>query len=225
MRALLLTTDPLLVSTFTNVSQQLGIEVQSASDVHNVSQQLSSAKYDALVLDFDTAAALPALEGVRRNRTHHNAVIFAVTSNSEVRDRVLQNGAHFLLNRPIETAEIKRTLDAAYDFILGERRRYFRCSTALPVRLTIGRLGTNLECTTINVSSDGMGVNTPLPLMPAETVSVELTLPTGFVVSASGIVIWDDKHGKCGLRVHCKGQENRQQLDSWLNSQFSANPN
>lgn len=225
MRALLLTTDPLLANTFSAVSQQLGIEAQSATDLHSISQRLSDTKYEALVLDFDTVAALPLLERVRSNRTHCNAVIFAVTSNSDLRDRVLQNGAHFLLKRPIETAEIRQTLDAAYDFMLGERRRYFRCAAELPVRLTIDRLGANLECTTINVSSDGMGVNTPVPLMPAETVSIQLTLPTGFVVSASGIVIWDDRHGKCGLRAQCKGQENRQRLDSWLNSQFSTNPN
>ena len=221
MRALLLTTDPLLVSTFTKVSQQLGIEAQSAGDIGNVLQQLSSSKYEALVLDFDTAAASPLLDGVRRNRTHYGSVIFALTSNAELRDRVLQEGAHFLLKRPIETAEIRRTLDAAYDFMLGERRQYFRCAAHLPVRLTAHESGKTLECTTINISSNGMAVNSPTSFSLAATVNIDLTLPTKFNLSASGIVIWDDKHGKCGLRLQCKGQQHRQQLDSWLDSQFS----
>jgi DNA-binding response OmpR family regulator len=225
MRALLLTTDPLLVNTFTNVSQQLGIEAQATSDFGTISHQLSSSKYEALVLDFDTAAGLPVLESVWRHRTHHSAVVFAVTSDADLRDRVLQSGAHFILRRPIESAQIRRTLDAAYDFMLGERRRYFRCVAQLPARLTVGRLGSTLECTTINISNDGMTVHAPVSLSVAEIVSVGLTLPGGFVVSATGIVVWDDKHGRCGLRLQCKGQEHRRELDRWLNSQFNPKRN
>ena len=220
MRAFLLTTDPLLVSTFIDVSQQFGIEAQCSGDLRNVSQQLNNTKYEALVLDFDTAAAEAVLEDVRKSRGHHNAVIFGVASNSDVRDRVLHEGVHFLLKRPIQSEEIKRTLDVAYDFMLGERRRYFRCTAELPVRITVGRLASTLECTTLNISSDGMAVNIPVPLALAETLTIALTLPNGFVVNASGIVIWDDRHGKCGLKLQCKGQESRRELDSWLNTRF-----
>jgi AmiR/NasT family two-component response regulator len=59
-----------------------------------------------------------------------NAVIFAVASNAARREQALLNGAHFLLNRPIQASELRQTLNTAYDLMYKERRRYFRCAAA-----------------------------------------------------------------------------------------------
>jgi len=67
-----------------------------------------------------------------------------------------------------------------------------------------------------------MAVKTPFPLRLAETMDFALFLPETSAVRASGIVIWDDKHGKCGLRVQCSGPEMQEELDSWLDSQFAT---
>jgi hypothetical protein len=72
----------------------------------------------------------------------------------------------------------------------------------------------------MNVSGNGMAVITPVPLKLAETMDIALLLPATSTVRATGIVIWDDKHGKCGLKVQCCGPEMRKKLDSWLDSQF-----
>jgi DNA-binding response OmpR family regulator len=222
MQALLLTADPLLVTTFTNVSRELGIEVQSSKDSQEVSDRFQRRKYEALILDLDTVpAALPVLDSVRKNRPNQHSVIFAVTNNSEHREKALQEDAHFLLTRPIQSAEIRATMDVAYDFMFGERRRYFRCATELPVRLTVGRLGSTMHGSTINVSSNGIAVKMPIPLALAETLNIEFFLPDGFLLRATGIVIWDDKHGKSGIKLRCNGPEMRQRLDSWLDSQFA----
>jgi DNA-binding response OmpR family regulator len=222
MHILLLTTDPLLISAFTDESREIGIDAQSVGDSDGFSQQLSDAKYDGLVLDFDTVpAAIPVLGSVRKSRPNKDVVVFAVATGADRRDRALQDGAHFLLQRPIESTEIKRTLTIAFDLMRGERRRYFRCSAELPVEL-IFITGKSLQCFTTNVSSNGMAVKTPVPLKLAETMDIALLLPETGTVRATGIVIWDDKHGKCGLRVQCSGPEMRKKLDSWLDSQFAA---
>ena len=148
-------------------------------------------------------------------------MVFAVATGANNRDRALQDGAHFLLQRPIDSTEIRRTLNTAYDLMHGSRRGYFRCAAELPVELTSMTSGTALQCCSMNVSSNGMAVKTPVPLKLAETVDIALQLPDGFTVRATGIVIWDDKHGKCGLKVHCSGPEMRTKLDSWLDSQFA----
>jgi hypothetical protein len=103
----------------------------------------------------------------------------------------------------------------------GERRRYFRCTAELPVEL-IFITGKSLQCFTTNVSSNGMAVKTSVPLSLAETMDIALLLPQGGTVLATGIVIWDDKHGKCGLKVQCSGPEMRKKLDSWLDFQFTV---
>jgi DNA-binding response OmpR family regulator len=222
MHILLLTADPLLVTAFTDESREIGIEAQSVGDSEAFSQQLSNMKYQGLVLDFDTVpAAIPALRRRRESPPNKDAVVFAVATGAERRDRALQDGAHFLLQRPIESREIKRTLHIAFDLMRRERRRYFRCAAELPVEL-IFITGKSIQCFTTNVSSNGMAVKTPVPLTLAQTMDIALLLPQGGTVLATGIVIWDDKHGKCGLKVQCSGPEMRKKLDSWLDSQFAA---
>jgi DNA-binding response OmpR family regulator len=222
MNILLLTADPLLISAFTDESREIGIEAQSVGDSDAFSQQLSNRKYQGLVLDFDTVpAAIPILRRVRESPPNKGAVVYAVATGTDRRDRAVQDGAHFLLQRPIDSTEIKRTLHIAYDLMRGERRRYFRCAAELPVEL-IFITGKSLQCFTTNVSSNGMAVKIPVPLSLAETMDIALLLPQGGTVLATGIVIWDDKHGKCGLKVQCSGPEMRKKLDSWLDSQSAV---
>jgi DNA-binding response OmpR family regulator len=222
MHILLLTADPLLTSAFTDESREIGIEAKSVADSDGFSHQLSSAKYEGLVLDFDTVpAAMSVLGSVRESRPNKDAVVFAVATGADRRNRALHDGAHFLLQRPVEGTEIKRTLHIAFDLMRGERRRYFRCAAELPVELMF-ITGKSLQCVTMNVSSNGMAVKTPVPLKLAETMDIALLLPEMGTVRATGIVIWDDKHGKCGLKVQCSGPEMRKKLDLWLDSQFAV---
>ena len=105
-----------------------------------------------------------------------------------------------------------------------ERRRYFRCAAELPVVLMLTTSKKTFQCVTMNISSNGMAVQTPvpLPLKLAETMDLALLLPQTGTVRGTGIVIWDDKHGKCGLKVQCNSPEMRKKLDSWLDSQFAV---
>jgi hypothetical protein len=63
-------------------------------------------------------------------------------------------------------------LDVAYDLMLGERRRNFRNVVEIPVLLTIINSGTSIECSTINIGSNGMAVTTPVPFNLAEPLDV-----------------------------------------------------
>lgn len=221
LRVLLLTADPLLVTTFTDVSKQLGIEAQPSEHFEEVSDQLNKAKYEGIVLDFDTVSnARPVLASLRESRSNRNAVLFAIVTNIRDAEQALEERAHFLLRRPIDSSSIRQTLDAAYHLMLGERRRHFRHATELAADLTIINSGARIQCSTINVSSNGMAVATPIPFDLAEALDVALLLPDGETVRATGTVIWDDKHGKSGLHFKCKTPEMRRRLDSWLDSNF-----
>ena len=172
-------------------------------------------------MDDTVSNARPIFASVRKSRSNQNAVLFAVATSTTHAEQALEDRAHFLLQRPIEATAIRQTLDVAYDLMLGERRRKFRNVVEIPVLLTIINSGTSIECSTINVSSNGMAVRTPVPFTLAETLDVALSLPKGLTIRATGLVIWDDKHGKCGLRFRCRTREMRQKLDSWLNFQFA----
>jgi hypothetical protein len=63
-------------------------------------------------------------------------------------------------------------------------------------------------------------VMTSTALKLAEVMDIALLLPDGSAIRATGIVIWDDRHGKSGLRFQCGDPEIRHKLNAWLESQF-----
>jgi len=222
IHTLLVTPDPWLVTNFTNVSRELGIDAQRSVQTAGVPEELGRAKYEAVLVDFDTVPeTLSILARVRESPANRNAVVFAVASNSEHRLQALEQGANFVFERPLEVKEIRRVLYSAYDLLARERRLYFRCSAELPVLLTRARATTDLRCTTINISSNGMALVTPFPLNPGEDVRIILFLQaSGPVVRASGTVVWDDKHGKSGLTFRCSIARDQNELQTWLDTQF-----
>lgn len=222
IRALLVTPDPWLVRHFTSVCGELGIAAQSSGTTHGVPEELGQTKYEAVLVDFDTVPeTLTILEGVRESRGNRNSLVFAVATDTAHRHLALLRGANFIFERPIDANEIRRVLFAAYDLMVRESRRYFRCTAELPALLGQVNGGTDLKCTTINVSSSGMALKTPSPLCPGEVVQIALFIPgAGQPIRGSGTVVWDDKHGKTGVNLQCSFPRDQSELDAWLNTRF-----
>jgi AmiR/NasT family two-component response regulator len=78
-----------------------------------------------VILDFDTVPTAIAVLGGMRKSPNRSAVVFTAATGVDNRDRALQEGAHFLLERPIDNIEIKRVLTIAHDVIHGSRGRHF----------------------------------------------------------------------------------------------------
>ena len=201
----------------------MGIETECRPIAHELQGQLEERKYAAVIVDFDNPeVAEEYLPRLQQSRLNKNAVVVAVAANAKNLERALRCRVHFVLKRPIQDTEIRRTLHAAYDFMLVDRRRKFRCSKILPVRVKFVRSGGAFECSTINISSNGVAIYSSTRMKPAESVDLEIVLPDGFVVLASGIVVWDDAHGKSGINLQCRTPEIRRRLDAWLDVQAVA---
>lgn len=223
LRALLLTNEESMIASFSAVCAELGIHALTGSSSPDLARDLHETKFAAVVVDFDRPEFgenhLPTLQESKVNR---NSVVVAVSANTKNLERALQNRAHFVLKRPIQEVEVRRTLNAAYDLMLSDRRRRFRCSIVLPVRLRMVRSGSTFECSSVNVSANGVAVYSSMRLKPTESVDVEIVLPDGSIIAASGIIVWDDGHGKSGIHFQCRTQEVRKGLDAWLAVQEAA---
>jgi hypothetical protein len=221
LNALLLTTEEHLKINFDAVCIELGIHARNRSIHSEIATELDTQKYEAVVVDLDGLEdGHKYLAMVRQSPVNKNATSVAIATSTRNMELALDARAHFLLRRPVEEPEIRRILRAAYDFMLTDRRYNVRCSITLPVRLRIVRSGCTFECSTINVSTNGVAVFAPMSLKPTEAIDIELVLPDAFVVRASGIVVWDDGHGKSGLTFKCREPEMRHRLDAWLASQL-----
>jgi PilZ domain len=223
LQALLLTEETSTVARFSTICGELGIDAQSSQTASEINQRLDEQKYAAVIVDFDNPDAreqyIPMLQQSRLNK---HAIVVGIATNAKNLERALQCRAHFVLKRPFQDMDIRRTLRAAYDFMLQDRRRNFRCPRILPVRLTLLQGGGTFECSTVNISSNGVAVYSSTRLKPAEAVDLEVVLPDGFVVLASGLVVWDDGMGRSGLHFQCRTPEVRKRLDSWLTIQAEA---
>ena len=222
IHVLMVTSDPWLVATFTQISREVGIEAHAIAGNWGMPRGLSAAKYEAVLLDFDTVhEATPILTALRQSRSNENAVVFAVATDAALGQIVLENGANLILERPLEPKQIRRALYASYDLMVRERRRYFRCAVDLPVLLIRASSGVDFRCTSMNISSNGIALSTPSPFRAGEEVQVVLFLRDAeLAIRALGTVVWDDKRRKAGIGFKCTDAQHQSDLDAWLDAQL-----
>lgn len=217
IHALVVTPDAALASRFTEVARELGILTTISDHEEVIPAELGHEKFEALMVDFDEVReAGPTMAALRANQSNQNAVIFVVASGHSEKQLAFEHGANFVLGRPLDSKELRRTLYAAYEAMTQERRRYFRCATELPVFLTRAD-GSDLVARTGNVSANGMSIRSSVTFKLGERVGITVDLQNGGPhVLARGVVVWDDKHGKSGVSFHCVRPELQGILDSWL---------
>jgi hypothetical protein len=222
IRALVVTRDAGLTTTFTDISREFGVIAHKSSNKNgDVPEELGLSKYEALVIDFETIPQTVAiLATMRQSPANRTAVVFAVVGSPATRQRARDQGATFVLESPLQGDEIRRVLQAAYGLMTSERRRYFRCSVEVPVQL-VRNGGEEVHCKTINISSNGMAVSTPGSFELGEKLQFSLALQdSGLLIRGQATVVWDDKHGKTGLSMECTSELMQRKLDSWLDIQF-----
>ena len=97
-----------------------------------------------------------------------------------------------------------------------DRRRYFRVPVALDV--SVRQSGKEeIQCKAINISWEGMAVNTPSPLTVGEVLDIVFAIPTpGPLVIAKAAVIWDDKRSKAGIHLDVPTAVVRERISEWI---------
>ncbi len=222
LRALMVTSDSWLTSHFAEIAREVGVEAHISSGNAGIPEELSSGKFEGLLLDIDVVPqAMAVLTAVRKSRSNENAVVFAVATDTLQRHAAIENGATILLERPLDGQKLRRALYASYDQMARERRRYFRCAVQAPVLLTRPNSQADFRCTSINISSSGIAVNTPSVFTPGEELQLIIFLRDAELsVRAMATVVWDDRHGKTGLSFRCCTPQHQSDLEGWLDSQL-----
>lgn len=221
MKALIVARDHEMANIFFDLFREIGVAAQVCGDESNARLVLGSGRLEALVLDFDNLSwTLRVITTLRESGSSKNALVFAVASDGTARQRALEQGANFAVERPFQKSAIKQVLHTAYSLMLRERRRYFRYGVCLTIQARTDS-GPQMQCTSINISRNGMALNVPRSLDLGESLDLGFSLPDmGDAISASGTVVWDDKHGKAGVSFQCASLEDQNRLGRWLDSHF-----
>lgn len=218
--ALLVSADPVAVQQFSHALQELSISPDVCQDATAAIHLLNRRKFDAVIVDLQLGEQFGViLDEARLSPSNRTAVTFAIGGSDAGATAAFHKRTGFVFERPLSTQSIRGTLKPAYGLILRERRRYFRCPVAIPVKI-VRQNAADVRCYSVNLSEGGMAVSTFVPLVAGEDVKVQFTLPehnVPFLVE-SKICWW--KTGHLGVRFVSLSGERKSELQDWLSQKL-----
>jgi len=220
LESLLLSRDLEVIRILKPALEKLSVDVEVCRGVSSGQEILRSEKFDAIIVDCDDLkGALTVFGGLRKSDSNKNSVTFAILNGSTTTQQAFQMGANFVLQKPISALNAKRCLSAAINFMIRERRRYFRHPVEMSGTISFGE-GQKLKVMLTNISEGGMAIffRGPLPKGAVSTVSFKLP-GAATPLEPKVQMAWMDESGRAGLRFIDVPKESRVQLDAWLNEQ------
>jgi DNA-binding response OmpR family regulator len=226
MKALVVSGNRQAIDIFAYLFREVGIEAANCDSKSRAIDRVTSEKFDALVLDFDNLSGCSEIvENVRGIRPNREIPLFAIASESQAKATALALSSNFVIERPLVPQQIKSLLRTVYGRMLRSSQAYFRLNIELSVSMARAS-GPLLNGRTLNVSQNGMALTSPVSLKTGEMLHLVFAIPhTDVVVSAEGTVIWDDGHGKSGIRFKCSSASAEARYFEWLHDHFFMRPN
>lgn len=221
LESLLLSQDPELVRVLRPTLEKMSIDVEVCHDARTGSEMLISDKFDAVIVDCDDlTGGLALLQGLRNTPSNKNSVAFAVLNGKQTTTHdAFGMGANFVLQKPISTLNAARCFHAALNFMLKERRRYFRQPVKMDVRVVLE--GKTLHATSTNVSEGGIALMLHEALPKGATPHLKFSLPQSTIrLEVEAEVAWADLKGFAGFRFVNVPKSTQLELEHWLNERM-----
>ena len=137
--SLLLSQDQDLVRVIRPTLEKLSIDVEICHEARAAADILISEKFDAVIVDCDDLkGGLEVLQGLRATPSNRNSVTFAILNGKKTTTQdAFSMGANFVLQKPISALNAGRCFHAALNFMIKERRRYFRQPVKMQVKVVL----------------------------------------------------------------------------------------
>src|ERR1700722_10643298 len=177
LESLLLSRDAEVVRVLRPTLEKLSIDVEICQEAKKASEILISENFDAVIIDCDDLqGGRQELERLRATPSNRNTVTFAVLNGKKTTTQeAFGMGVNFVLQKPISTLNASRCFHAALNFMVRERRRYYRQPVKMPVRVVLG--DKELKATSTNISEGGIALMMHQALPKSATPVLQFTLP------------------------------------------------
>lgn len=219
--SLLLSQDADLVRVIRPTLEKLSIDVEICHEARSAAEILISEKFDAVIVDCDDLkGGMEVLQGLRSTPSNKNSVTFAILNGKKTTTHdAFGMGANFVLQKPISALNASRCFHAALNFMVKERRRYFRQPVKMQVKVVLD--GKTLTATSTNISEGGIALVLRDALPKGAKPHLEFQLPeTKLNMSIEAEVAWADVKGRAGFRFHNVPKSSREQLEQWLDDRM-----
>jgi CheY-like chemotaxis protein len=219
--SLLLSKDPEVLRVIRPTLEKLSIEVEICHEARVGANILISDKFDAVIVDCDDLnGGLAVLQGLRTTPSNKNSVAFAILNGKRTTTQeAFGMGASFVLQKPISALNASRCFHAALNFMVKERRRYFRQPVKMLAKVVLE--GKTLNATSTNISEGGIALMLREALPKGSAPRLKFSLPGKNVhLEVEAEVAWVDVKGLAGFRFRNVAKDSQGQLEHWLDQQM-----
>ena len=223
LESLLISRDAALLGVLRPTLEKLSVNVEVCAGTETGSQMLGRRKFDAVIVDCDDLqGGIEILTNLRKTHSNASSVAFAVLNGATTTQEAFQLGANFVLQKPLTPLNATRCFNAALNFMLRERRRYFRHPVDMEVRISIPQ-GAELNATATDLSEGGMAIQVAGKLPRDVVTHLSFTLPgSNTSLELRGNIAWANASGKAGIRFVEVPQSSQYQLEKWLTDRIQS---
>ena len=221
LESLLLSRDAEVVRVLRPTLEKLSIDVEICQEAKKATEILIAEKFDAVIIDCDDLrGGVEVLQGLRGTPSNKNSVTFAVLNGKKTTTQeAFAMGVNFVLQKPISPLNASRCFNAALNFMVRERRRYYRQPVKMLVKVVAGEK--EIKATSTDISEGGMALLVHQALPKDATPRLQFTLPDSTVsMDIETEVAWVDLKGAVGLRFRNVPQSSQELLEKWLNERM-----
>jgi len=221
LESLILSRDAEVVRVLRPTLEKLSIEVEICQEAKKASEILISEKFDAVIVDCDDVqGGREVLECLRATSSNKNSVAFAVLNGKKTTTQeAFGMGVNFVLQKPISPLNASRCFNAALNFMVRERRRYYRQPVKMLVTVVAGE--NEFRATSTNISEGGMALRLHQTLPKGAAPRLQFTLPeTNSALDLEAEVAWADVTGHTGLRFRNVPPSSLGLIEKWLTEQM-----
>jgi len=163
------------------ILRSAGFEANSLTSSAEAAERLTRDKFHAVFMDMRMPPpdGLELARHVRNSRINASTVIVMITGEQErtLMKRAFEIGVQFFLFKPVERHKLLKLIHVAENSIERERRRFTR--VPLQRQVSLESNDKHLEGTTVDLSSEGMLVQSYLVFSTGTPVKVTLQLQSG----------------------------------------------
>src|SRR5262245_20881810 len=173
LSAVLLSRDPKAVAVLRRLTDELRIRLDAHGSAEGAFTALVNRKYDAILIDCDDITdGAETLAYIRKVPSSRRSIVFAIVNGGTTSQRAFELGANFVLEKPLTSERIERSIRAALGLMANERRRYFRQKLSTSVVVWVGTNAKEIRGELTNLSEGGMAIR----LESGESVPIDWTL-------------------------------------------------
>lgn len=220
LQSLVFCSDEKILRILRRVLGDLEITIDLCAEADTAIHKLTRQRYEAIIVDCaDERTASQVLRSARTAPCNKRAVAVAVLDATGAMRSAFEQGAHFVLYKPLTNEKAKASFRAARALMKCERRRNTRIPIEIPVAIAFAEGKDPQRSVTSDIGEGGVAVQPAPASKHPGPMTVALTLPgTEYKIECVGEVAWANSNRQAGLRFVDLSSEGRHQLKSWLDS-------